>query len=218
MFEGGIDMPDESIVKPIYQRIAIDIANRIANDDFFPGDKIHGRSTLASEYNVSPETIRRSIILLRDMDIVEVSQGSGIIVKSKDKAYHFIEKFKIIDSISSIKSDIMLLLDKRRKIEQELNESIDKLVSSSERFKNTNPFAPLEIKINDDAKVINKTISETKFWQETGATVIGIRRENKIILSPGPYAIFKPGDIVIVIGDENSYNRIMSLLYGSCNL
>lgn len=211
-------MPDESIVKPIYQRIAIDIANRIVNDSFLLGDKIHGRSTLAGEYNVSPETIRRSVVLLRDMDIVEVSQGSGIIVKSKDKAYEFIEKFKVIDSISSIKSDIISLLNERKKIEQELNENLDKLINSSERFKNTNPFSPLEIKISKDAEVIGKTISETKFWQETGATVIGIRRENKIILSPGPYAIFLPEDIIIVIGDENSYNRIMCFLYGSCNL
>jgi len=206
-------MPEESIIKPIYQKIAIDIANRIANDEFLPGDKIHGRSTLASEYNVSPETIRRSIILLRDMDIVDVSQGSGILVKSKDKVFQFIEKFKVIDSISSIKSDILSILNKSKEIDQELNESIDKLINSSERFKNTNPFAPLEIKITKEAGLLGKTISEIKFWQETGATIIGIRRANKIILSPGPYAIFLPDDVIIVIGDENSYDRIMSLLY-----
>jgi len=211
---GGINMPDESIIKPIYQKIAIDIANRIANDEFSPGDRIHGRSTLASEYNVSPETIRRSMILLRDMDIVDVSQGSGITVKSKNKVFQFIEKFKVIDSISSIKSDILSMLNRRKEMDKELNESIDKLINYSERFKNTNPFAPLEIKITSEAHLIGKTISETKFWQETGATLIGIRRTNKIILSPGPYAIFSPDDVIIVIGDENSYDRIISFLYG----
>lgn len=211
---GGISMPDESITKPIYQKIAIDIANRIANDEFLPGDKIHGRSTLASQYNVSPETIRRSIILLSDMDIVDVSQGSGIMVKSKNNAFQFIEKFKVIDSVSSIKCDILSILDKRKKIDQELNENIDKLINSSERFKNTNPFAPLEIKITKEAHLIGKTLLETRFWQETGATVIGIRRAGKIILSPGPYAMFSPDDTIIIIGDDNSYNRIISILYG----
>ena len=36
--------------------------------------KLSGRSTLASLYNVSPETIRRSIALLKDMDVVEVAE------------------------------------------------------------------------------------------------------------------------------------------------
>lgn len=211
---GGVNLADESIVKPIYQQIAIDLANRIARDEFQPGDKIHGRSTLASEYNVSPETIRRSIILLSDMEIVDVSQGSGIIVKSKNRIFEFIEKFKVMDSVSSIKNDILCILSKRRILDDELSESIDKLINSSERFKNTNPFAPLEIQITKESHLIGKTISETKFWQETGATVIGIRRAKSLILSPGPYAIFLPDDVIIVIGDENSYDRITRLLYG----
>lgn len=154
------------------------------------------------------------ILHANDMEIVDVNQGSGIIVKSRDRAFKFIEKFKVIDSINSIKNDILSLMEKRKKIDEQLNINIDKLVNSSERFKNTNPFAPLEIKVRKDAKLLGKTISETKFWQETGATVIGIRRNEKLILSPGPYAIFLAGDTFILIGDENSYDRIISLLYG----
>ena len=39
--------------------------------------------------------------------------------------------------------------------------------------------------------IIDKTISETKFWQNTGATIIGIRRDDKLMLSPGPNYISK---------------------------
>ena len=48
-------------------------------------EKIHGRSTLASKYNVSPETVRRAMFLLKDMDILEMKQGSGIFIKNVEK-------------------------------------------------------------------------------------------------------------------------------------
>ena len=78
------------------------------------GDKLYGRSSLASEYNVSPETIRRSITLLSDMDIVTVTKGSGIVISSVDNCLKFIDKFKDIDSISSLKK-IFLIYSKRKK-------------------------------------------------------------------------------------------------------
>lgn len=96
-------MPQDTIIKPVYQQIAIDLASRIAQGEFVIGTKIYGRSTLASQYNVSPETIRRAVILLEDMKIVEVIQGSGIFVKSKEEAFKFIEKFKDKDSMESLK-------------------------------------------------------------------------------------------------------------------
>jgi len=53
------------------------------------------------------------MILLQDMHIVEVYQGSEIIVKSRDEANKFIEKFKNIDSINSIKNSYNIPLDKK---------------------------------------------------------------------------------------------------------
>ncbi|PKM96355.1 MAG: GntR family transcriptional regulator [Firmicutes bacterium HGW-Firmicutes-1] len=205
-------MPEEQIIKPLYQQIAIDIANRIANGEFAVGSKIHGRSTLASQYNVSPETIRRAIILLEDVFIVEVYQGSGIVVKSRNDAYKFIEKFKNIDSLNYIKKDILTIIQNKRKMNEDLELKINKLIDFSERFKNTNPFSPIEIGIGNSCKLLEKTIAEVNFWQNTGATIIAIRREGQIILSPGPYALFTEGDIFIFIGDENAYERIIGYL------
>ena len=101
-------MIEETFGKPVYQQIAIDLANRIANDEFALESKIYGRSKLAGEYKVSPETIRRSMILLEDMNIVEVNQGSGIIVKSRNQAFKYIEKFKEKPSFSRICSTLEL--------------------------------------------------------------------------------------------------------------
>lgn len=205
-------MAEESIVKPVYQQIAIDLANRIAQGEFVIGTKIHGRSTLAGQYNVSPETIRRAVILLEDMKIVEVIQGSGIFIKSKEEAFKFIEKFKNKDSIASLKKDINNLQNERRKLEEQLNSYIDRLIDYSERFKNSNPFLPIEVEVPKNSKLIGKTTGEVKFWQNTGATIIGIRRNKAIVLSPGPYATFKEGDVYIIIGDENSYERVKNFM------
>ena len=205
-------MPNSSTLKPVYQKIAIDIANRIVSGDLAIGDKLYGRSSLASQYNVSPETVRRSISLLSDMDIVKVTKGSGIVINSAVNCLSFIDKFKDIDSISSLKKGIVDLLDKKKELDKNIEYSIDELVDYSSRFKNSNPFIPFEFEIHSEMSIIDKTISETKFWQNTGATIIGIRRDDKLILSPGPSTVFKDNDIFIVICDENSYSRIEDFL------
>jgi len=206
-------MPNDSVLKPVYQKIAIDIANRIVSGDLALGEKLYGRSSLASQYNVSPETIRRSISLLSDMDIVTVTKGSGIVISSVDNCLKFIDKFKDIDSISSLKKGIVDLLEKKKELDKTIEYSIDELVDYSSRFKNSNPFIPFEFEIYSELSIINKTISETKFWQNTGATIIGIRRDDKLILSPGPTTIFKDKDIFIVVCDENSYYRTKEFLH-----
>ena len=55
----------EHITIPRYLTIAVDIATRIASGSILEGEK-PGRSILSTEYNVSPETIRRSAALLSD--------------------------------------------------------------------------------------------------------------------------------------------------------
>lgn len=205
-------MSEVNIIKPIYQQISIDLANRIVGNEFPIGTKIHGRSTLASQYNVSPETIRRAVILLEDMNIVEVAQGSGITVKSIDEAYKFIERFKSKESMSLIKKDIENIINENRKIEKKLINYVDKLIDYSERFKNSNPFAPLEIEIPKDSCLIGKTIGEVNFWQSTGATIIGIKSGNNLVLSPGPYAVFTEADIYIMVGEEGTYERVKAFL------
>ena len=57
---------------PQYMRIALDIANRIASGEIAERQRISGRYLLSSQYHVSPETVRKALSLLRDMDVVQV--------------------------------------------------------------------------------------------------------------------------------------------------
>jgi len=205
-------MKDEFIATPRYEQIAIDLANRIAREEFIIGTKLQGRSSLAGKYNVSPETVRRAIKLLEAMDIVEVIHGSGIIVKSITETYKFIEEFRNKESMTSIKKDISNILEEKNKLEKQLTSNIDKLIDYSQRFKNSNPFAPMELEVKHNSLIVGKTISDVKFWQNTGATIIGIKRVGALILSPGPFAVFTAGDILVLIGEDSSYERVRSFL------
>lgn len=200
------------LTSPVYKRIALDLANRIYHGDFDEGEKIHGRSTLAGEYNVSPETIRRSIKLLEDMGVVEVSQGSGIIVISKEKAGIFINRFNDMESIGILKDEIETLIQRKIELDNMLNSAVEKVIDYSNRFRNVNPINTIEIKVPSDCEILGKTVSESKFWQNTGGTIVGIRRYGEIIISPGPYAVFQEDDILLIVGEDKVIESVNKFL------
>lgn len=202
----------QRIDNPRYMNIAIDLAGRICNGEFKEGHRIFGRSTLASEYNVSPETIRRAVNLLEDMQVVVPAQGSGIYISSLSNAYTFVKKFHNKETIRSLKNEIKILLSQKKDIENSINEKIDTIVDYSDRLKNLNILTPLEIEIDDDSQLIGRTISETKFWQNTGATIIAIKRNDSLVLSPGPYGGFEKGDTIFVIGGGDIIERIKQFM------
>ena len=77
---------NQTVVPTQYLQIALDLARRIASGELPEGSRVYGRSMMASEYNVSPETIRRALRLLADMRVVQVKPQSGAVVLSADSA------------------------------------------------------------------------------------------------------------------------------------
>lgn len=197
---------------PTYERIAIDLANRIYDEEFKVGEKIHGRSTLASEYKVSPETVRRAIKILEDVEIVQSTKGSGIVISSREKAFKYISRFSNLASIKELEKQMGTLMTERNKLDEQLHETLRKILDYSGKLRHTNPLAPIEATIFPGCTHIGKTISELKFWQNTGGTVIGIKRNGDLIISPGPYALILEGDILLIIGSEETYDRVVSFL------
>ncbi|WP_069998724.1 TrkA C-terminal domain-containing protein [Cellulosilyticum sp. I15G10I2] len=199
---------NNSVAPPIYAQIAFDIASRIARGELKENSKISGRSLMSSEYGVSPETIRRSLRLLSDMDIVLVQPNSGAIILSKENANKYMEKFNRGKTYRELKHELKDLIKQRDEINDRILNMIDKMFSLNEKSKEIEAINQYEIKIPKNSFIINKTITDTKFWQNTGATIVGIRRGEQIFLSPGPYAIFEEEDSIIIIGDVASYRRV----------
>ncbi|ETI68163.1 TrkA C-terminal domain-containing protein [Neobacillus vireti] len=197
---------------PTYERIAIDLANRIYDGKFKVGEKIHGRSTLASEYKVSPETVRRAIKILEDVEIVHSTKGSGIVISSRENAFKYISRFSNLASIKDLEKQMNSLIAERESLDEKVFETLRKIMEYSGKLRHTNPLAPIEVEVYPGCIHIGKTISEVKFWQNTGGTVIGMKRKDEMIISPGPYALILEGDVLLVIGDEKAYDRVVHFL------
>lgn len=196
------------IIPPVYSQIALDIASRIVRGDLRENSKVYGRSVMSSEYGVSPETIRRAMKLLEDMDIVQTKDKSGTTILSTEKAKLFVEKFGDVNSVRSMRDKLIKLIKEQETINKQILEISDSIIRVNEMNSQANPFNNYEIEITGNSSAIGHTLGELNFWQQTQATVIAIRREGNIILSPGPYVLFMQGDIVVFIGDVSCVQTV----------
>lgn len=197
---------------PRYIKIAVDIAKRIKSEEFKVGDKLRGRSTLASEYNVSPETIRRSASLLQDMEIVKVDPKSGIFVISIEKTKDFIEKFSEKTNINNIKIEIKDLKNERDNIDKLINKKIDDLIDYSSQLNRVDLGFNYEISVNKDSIIIGKTVSELQFWHNTGATITAVKRDSQIFISPGPHFAFLENDMIYFVSSVENLSKIKNFI------
>lgn len=196
-----------------YLKIAVALAGRIASGEIPEGGKLKGRSVLSSEYNVSPETIRRAMFILSDKDVVAISAGSGINVLSREKAMEFIKSFKDDESFSEINVTLKQLFEKRKALEEEISATTKKVIDMY-KYMRTDLISPVEISIPSDSDIIGKSIGDLQVWHNTGATIIGIIHGKEIMISPGPYYEFAPDDNVLIVGDENVIKRFNMFVRG----
>ncbi len=201
------------IVSPRYQQIAVDIAGKIVDKHYEIGGKVYARSALAIQYGVSPETARRAINVLSDMEIVEVCKGSGVVIKSYENAVKFIKQYNDIQTLHDLKGEILRRVERQIDENFTLKDQVSKLVERIECFKSVNPFVPFEIQITSDTPYLNKTASDVNFWHNTASTIIAIKQGDKLLMSPGPYAQFTENDVIYFVGDESAYERVYHFMY-----
>lgn len=196
----------------IYRSIALDIAQRIINGEF--SGKISGKNILAGHYNVSPETIRKAIALLKVKNVVSVSQGKDVTIISEENAYRFIEHYKSAASVYSLHQDVEMLLRQKRDIDAKLETLLIDIINYSDRLRNLTPYNPVEVEIQDDDYIAGRSIAEIQLWQHTGATIVAIRRGMEIIISPGPRAIIYSHDRIVIVGDRGVLERTTNFIHG----
>lgn len=198
---------------PVYQQISIDIATKIVEKHYSVGDKIYTRSSIASQYGVSSETARRAISILSDLEIVGATKGSGVIIKSYEKAVAFVRQYHDIQTINNLKKEILVSVEKQAKETEFLVSRISTLIEKTDRFRSINPFVPFEIGITNECPYLNRTIQEMNFWHNTAATIIAIRRKGELLMSPGPHAVFLADDVLFFIGDDNCLERVKNFIF-----
>ena len=191
----------QTVVPSQYLQIALDLARRIAKGELAEGSRVYGRSVMASEYNVSPETIRRALRLLADMKVVEVKPQSGAVVLSADSARRYIENFEESADVRALRQQLKDLMTEYADLSRRLSDTVSALMKSRETFAAADePFPNYEVPVPKDSPLIGRSIGELKFWQSTGGTIVAIRRGQTVILSPGPYAQLYGGDVIVLVG------------------
>lgn len=206
-------MEAEQIIIPRYLKIAVDLSARIASGDISEGERLKGRSVLSTEYNVSPETIRRAMSILSDKKVVNIVLGSGIVVSSQENAIQFLKNFKDDEATEELRAKLSQSIEKRNFMDKEISVMINQMIDMY-KFKRSDLITPVEIRLPANSQVIGRSIGELEVWHNTGATIIGIIQDRKIIISPGPYYEFMKNDKVLIVGDENVVKRFHSFING----
>lgn len=192
-----------------YMRIAISLAQRIAHGELREGEKISGRSKLSPEYNVSPETIRRSLQLLSDMKVVEVKEQSGVYVLSSDNAKRFLQSFEEKVTLREKRQHLKQLLAQQEQLSKQVSELCCSILDDTIRVVQAAENLPnYSFRVPEDWDGIGENIGNLHFWQATGATIVAIRRHLSCIISPGPYTELYAGDLVVFVGDAKAREAV----------
>lgn len=204
---------NQTVVPAQYLQIALDLATRIATGQLSEGGRIYGRSLMASEYSVSPETIRRALRLLADMKVVEVKPQSGAVVLSADSARRYISNFGESADKKVLRDQIKDLCAQYTDLNRRLTDTVSALMKSEETFASAaQPFPNYEVPVPAGSPLIGKSIGALQFWQSTGGTIVAIRRGQTVILSPGPYAELYGGDVILLVGSPAAAEAANHLL------
>lgn len=194
---------------PQYMQIALSIASRIADGDVPEGAKISGRSKLSSEYNVSPETIRKAMRLLSDMRVVDVRKQSGVYVLSADNAKRYLHNFEPKMDVRNKRRCLTELLEQQSTVSQQLAELCRSILDYAALPLRADDTLPNYMcRIPEAWPENGKNLGTLHFWQATGATIVAIRRGTSRIVSPGPYAELYGGDEIIFVGTDEAREAV----------
>lgn len=194
-----------------YEQIAIDIAQKIVRGEFRVGQKLSGRSLLAGTYNVSPETIRRSIALLQNIGVVEAITGSGIIIKSSKLAKEYLTEYNERQEIIDLRNRINDLLEQRRYLDAELEKELSKLLEFS--FQKSSILQQIEEAIvSPQSWMVGLSIAATNIRGLTGATIVAINRQGEEFFSPPADMTLEADDTLIIVGTSGAKERVRELI------
>ena len=194
---------------PQYMRIAVSVAGRIADGQLAEGEKLSGRSKLSSEYQVSPETIRKSVQLLRDMQVVTVKEQSGVYVRSAENAKRYLQMVGEKNELRRKKQRLRALLAQQEAVARQVSELCGSILDDSVQPEQAaEQLKTFSCRVPQDWPDAGKTLGSLHFWQATGATVVAIARADTLTVSPGPYAELRSEDRILFVGDQEAREAV----------
>jgi K+/H+ antiporter YhaU regulatory subunit KhtT len=194
-----------------YQEIAIDIAHAIMMGEYHEGVKIHGRSTLAGRYNVSPETIRRAIAILQNVGVVMVSQGVGITVTSKAMAEKFFKSVNQKGEIQVFLEELKSLMEIRHENDMKIERHLNQLQGYADRIM-SRWLDVGEIEIGKTSSAIGMTLRELRVRERTGTTIVAVIRDGFEQFSPEAGFVLRAEDVLLAAGSPEGQDKLQQLI------
>lgn len=196
----------------LYYSIAVDLARRITRGEFLEGSRISGRTLLASQYKVSPETIRKAVSLLKEAEAVQVSRGKEVEVLSRENAKAFLLEWDATRPVQTFWEEFDLLMVEKKRIDQRFYQLLEEVANRSPRISALAPYRPFEMQLSSTSPAAGKTIGALQIWQATGATVVAVRKGVTLIVSPGPDMLLETDDWLVLVGPEESIPKMQRIL------
>lgn len=104
---------DKDSYEPAYLQLAGFLRQQISEGQFKPGDALPSEAQLVKLYGISPMTVRRSINLLSDEEVVTTEQGKGTFVKPLELRAASFDLQGLQDLLTSGQASDVKLLDVR---------------------------------------------------------------------------------------------------------
>jgi len=196
-----------------YEEIASALAAAIVSGEYKVGEKLYGRSMLAVQFKVSPETVRRAISLLQSQAVVASVPGSGVVILSKEAAKKFLDDFFTLDVIEK-KRRLQELIHQRNLLNKEIDELFLAIAQEQEQAF-LRKYNLREIRVEAGSILDGQSVQSAKIHSLTGATVVAIKRDDQCIYAPSRTVEVKAGDVIVFVGSREAERKLMTMV--SCS-
>jgi TrkA domain protein len=72
--------------------------------------------------------------------------------------------------------------------------------------------------ISEHSHIVGHTVAETNLRADTGASIIALIKKGKTVYNPPPSTVIGPGDVVVLIGDEDQLHKARSVIVGDAKM
>lgn len=69
--------------------------------------------------------------------------------------------------------------------------------------------------ISDQSHIAGRTVAETNMRAATGASIIALIKKGRTTYNPPPSTVIGPGDVIVLIGDEEQLHKARTLVAGN---
>ena len=90
---------------PVYKQVISQIEQKIISGEFAPGYQLPSMNELASDLDISKETVKKAYAIMRDRGVIEPRQGKGFYVRGVE-AERPVKILLLFDKLSSYKQEL----------------------------------------------------------------------------------------------------------------